>query len=246
MLIEAFKTGKHVYVEKPLAVSIDELKAISKLKSENNQILMVGFNRRFASSIQYLKRQLKKGISYSVYYQINAGYIPKEAWYQSEEQGGRIIGEVCHFIDTLQYLLDAEPVEVFTNSTIAGDMPEQDNSFITIKFSNNSTCVIAYLADGDKKYSKEKISITGYRTNIEFDNFKTITVFKDGKTSKKKFFTIDKGQKQEMSEFINAVKTGIAPISFNSLMLTTYTSILACESIRSKKNYKISLEDLNG
>lgn len=245
MLIDAFESGKHVYVEKPLAISLDELIAISKLNSEKNQILMVGYNRRFASSIQFLKSQLKRGIPYSVYYQINAGYIPKDAWYQSEDQGGRIIGEAGHFIDTLQYLLDAEPVEVFMNSTIVSDMPEQDNSFITIKFSNNSTCVIAYLADGDKKYSKEKISITGYRTNIEFDNFKTVTVYKDGKVLKKNFLIIDKGQKKEMSEFINAVKTGKAPISFKSLILTTYTSILAVESIKSKKNYKISIEDLN-
>jgi predicted dehydrogenase len=245
MLIDAFESGKHIYVEKPLAISLDELIAISKLNSEKNQILMVGYNRRFASSIQFLKSQLKRGIPYSVYYQINAGYLPKDVWYQSEDQGGRIIGESGHFIDTLQYLLDAEPVEVFMNSTIVSDMPEQDNSFITIKFSNNSTCVIAYLADGDKKYSKEKISITGYRTNIEFDNFKTVTVYKDGKVLKKSFLTIDKGQKREMSEFINAVKTGKAPISFKSLILTTYTSILAVESIKSKKNYKISIEDLN-
>jgi predicted dehydrogenase/threonine dehydrogenase-like Zn-dependent dehydrogenase len=246
MLIEAFNSGKHVYVEKPLAVSIDELKTISKLNSDNSQVLMVGYNRRFASSIHYLKSQLKKDIPYSVYYQINAGYIPKDVWYQSEEQGGRIIGEACHFIDTLQYLLDAEPVEVFMNSTNTGDMPEQDNSFITIKFSNNSTCVIAYLADGDKKFSKEKILITGYRTSIEFDNFKKVTVYKDGKKHAKKFFTIDKGQKKEMSEFANAVKKGIAPISFRSLILTTYTTILACESLKSKQNYKISIEDLIG
>jgi predicted dehydrogenase/threonine dehydrogenase-like Zn-dependent dehydrogenase len=245
MLIDAYSSGKHVYVEKPLAITIEELKEISKLKSVKNQILMVGYNRRFASSMKFLKSQLKKNIPYSVYYQVNAGYLPKETWYQSEEQGGRIIGEACHFIDTLQYLLDAEPVEVFINPTVVSDMPEQDNSFITVRFNNNSTCVIAYLADGDKKYSKEKILVTGYRTNIEFDNFKTVTVYKDGKISKKKFFTIDKGQENEMSEFVNAVKTGKAPISFNSLLLTTYTTILAVESIKTKKNYRISLDDLN-
>jgi polar amino acid transport system substrate-binding protein len=246
MVMDAFASGKHVYVEKPLAITIDELKAIFQLNSGKDQLLMVGYNRRFASSINFLKSQLKKNIPYSVYYQVNAGYMPKEAWYQSEEQGGRVIGEVCHFIDTLQYLLDAEPVEVFMSSTLVSDMPEQDNSFITIRFSNNSTGVIAYLADGDKKYPKEKISVTGYRTNIEFDNFKSVTVYKDGKITKKKFFIIDKGQKKEMSEFVNAVKTGKAPISFNSLILTTYSSIMAIESLRSKKSYKISIDNLNG
>lgn len=245
MIIEAFESGKHIYVEKPLAISINELKSISKYNTRKDQILMVGYNRRFSSSIKFLKSQLKRDIPYSIYYQINAGYMPKDVWYQSDEQGGRIIGEAGHFIDTLQYLLDSEPVEVFASSTTTSDMPDQDNTFITIKFNNNSSCVIAYLSDGDKKYSKEKITITGYRTNIEFDNYKTVVVYKDGKMIKKKFIAIDKGQAKEMSELINTVKTGNRPISFDSLLLTTYTSILAVESIRTKMNYKISLEDLN-
>jgi hypothetical protein len=123
-------------------------------------------------------------------------------------------------------------------------MPEQDNTFITIKFRNGSTCVIAYLADGDKKYSKEKILITGYRTNIEFDNFKTVTIFKEGKSSKKQFLMINKGQKEEMSVLANSVKTGIAPIPFRSLILNTYTAILAVESIQTKRNYSILIEEL--
>lgn len=244
MVTDALDHGKHVYVEKPLAISLDELKAIHKSYTAKEQLLMVGYNRRYASSIQYLKKQLKNNIPYSVYYQVNAGFIPMDKWYQSPEQGGRVIGEVCHFIDTLQYLLNADPVEVFASATVTEGMPEQDNSFITIKFSNGSTGVIAYLADGDKKYSKEKILITGYRTNIEFDNFKTVTVFKDGSESKKKFLMIDKGQKEEMKALTNAVKTGIAPASFESLMLNSYTAIGAVESIKSKKPFAVKFDDL--
>jgi predicted dehydrogenase len=244
MVIDSLDKGKNVYVEKPLAISVEELKSISKSFSANKCMLMVGFNRRYSASVQFLKKQLQKNIAYSVYYQINAGFIPMDKWYQSPEQGGRVIGEVCHFIDTLQYLLDSEPTEVFANSTSVAGMPEQDNTFITIKFDNGSTCVLAYLADGDKNYSKEKILITGYRTNIEFDNFKTVTVFKDGKTSKKKFLTIDKGQQQEMSVLIDSVKSGIMPVTFESILLNTYTTILAIESIKSKAGFKISINDL--
>lgn len=244
MVIDALDKGKNVYVEKPLAIAEDELKAIAKSYSVNQPLLMVGYNRRYASSVQYLKKQLKNNIAYSVYYQVNAGFIPMDKWYQSPEQGGRIIGEVSHFIDTVQYLLDADPVEVFASSTAVGGMPEQDNTFITIKFSNGSSCVIAYLADGDKKYSKEKILITGYRTNIEFDNFKTVTVFKDGASSKKQFLMIDKGQKEEMGVLANAVKSGVPPIPFKSLLLNTYVAILAVESIQTKKNYSVSIEEL--
>jgi len=243
MVLDAFDKGKNVYVEKPLAISVEELISISKSFSANKCLLMVGFNRRYSSSVQFLKKQLQKNVAYSVYYQINAGFIPMDKWYQSPEQGGRVIGEVCHFIDTLQFLLDAEPIEVFANSTSVAGMPEQDNAFITIKFNNGSTCVLAYLADGDKNYSKEKILITGYRTNIEFDNFKSVTVFKDGKTFKKKFLTIDKGQQQEMSVLIDSVKSGIMPVTFESLLLNTYTTILAIESIKSKTSFKISIND---
>ena len=244
MVIDSLDKDKNVYVEKPLAISVAELKAIAKSYLAKEKLLMVGYNRRYASSVQYLKKQLKNNIAYSVYYQVNAGFIPMDKWYQSPEQGGRIIGEVSHFIDTVQYLLDADPVEVFATSTAAGGMPEQDNTFITIKFSNGSSCVIAYLADGDKKYSKEKILITGYRTNIEFDNFKTVTVFKDGGSSKKQFFMIDKGQKEEMSVLAKAIKTATAPIPFNALLLNTYVAILAVESIQTKRNYTVSIEDL--
>jgi predicted dehydrogenase len=217
MVIDALDKEKNVYVEKPLAISVDELKSISGSYSAGKSLLMVGYNRRYSSSIQYLKKQLKKEVAYSIYYQINAGFIPMDKWYQSPEQGGRIIGEVGHFIDTLQFLLDAEPTEVFANTTNVTGMPEQDNTFITVKFNNGSTCVLAYLADGDKNYSKEKILITGYRTCIEFDNFKSVTVYKDGKSSVRKFLQIDKGQQEEMSVLVNSVKSGTMPVTFESL-----------------------------
>jgi predicted dehydrogenase len=167
-----------------------------------------------------------------------------DKWYQFPEQGGRIIGEAGHFIDTIQYLLDSEPVEVFANSTTVASMPEQDNTFITIKFKNGSSSVIAYLADGDKKYPKEKIFITGDGTNLEFDNFNNIINYQNGKTIKKRFLINNKGQQEEMNELIKAVKSGNNPVSFNSLALSCYTTILAVESIRTKESYSISFEDL--
>lgn len=244
MVIDALQKDKNVYVEKPLAISIDELKAIVKTYQEKNRVLMVGYNRRFSSSIQYLKKQLKKNVAYSIYYQVNAGYIPMDKWYQFPEQGGRIIGEAGHFVDTIQYLLDSDPVEVFANTTTVASMPEQDNTFITIKFKNGSSCVIAYLADGDKKYPKENILITGDSTNLEFDNFNNVINYQNGKTIKKRFLINNKGQQKEMNELINAVKSGNNPVPFSSLALSCYTTILAVESIRTKESYSISFEDL--
>lgn len=135
-------------------------------------------------------------------------------------------------------------MEVFANSTSVEGMPEQDNSFITVKFKNGSTCVIAYLADGDKKYPKEKIYITGYKTNIEFNNFKSVTVYKNGKIYRKNFLMIDKGQQEEMRVLIEAVKNGNSPISFTSLVLSCYTTILAIESIKTKTSFPVSIQDI--
>ena len=244
MVLNTIKKEKNIYVEKPLAISVEELKNISKAYEKNNPILMVGYNRRYSSSIKYLKEKLDNNTPYSIYYQVNAGFIPKDNWYQSPEQGGRIIGECCHFIDTLQYLLDAEPVEVFASSTEASDMPEQDNSFITIKFSNGSSAVIAYLSDGDKNYPKEKMLITGYKTNIEFDNFKSVSVFKNGKSSTKKFVMIDKGQKQEMQVLTDSIKSGKMPVPMETLLLNSYATIKAVESIKTKQTYKLNLSDI--
>lgn len=241
MVVDALEKGKHVYVEKPMAISLEELKAIKETYDPARQILMVGHNRRFAPSVRFLKRQLKPAYPYSVYYQINAGFIPKDNWYQDPSQGGRIIGEVGHFVDTLQFLLDADPVEVYANTTSLSHMPEQDNSFITIKFDNGSSAVIAYLADGDKKYPKEKIMISGYQNTHEFDNFRTVTSFKGGKTKKKKFLSIDKGQKQEMAALVGAVQKGSNPVSFQSLLLNALSTIVATESIKNNKPYPINL-----
>jgi len=244
MVVDGLNKGKNIYVEKPLAISVEQLKDIAASYLSKNLLLMVGYNRRYSPSIQYLKKELKKDHQYSIYYQINAGFIPKDKWYQSPEQGGRIIGEVSHFIDTIQYLLDADPISVFASSTSVNGMPEQDNTFITITFSNQSTCVIAYLADGDKKYSKEKILITGFQTNIEFDNFKTVSVYKNGKSSVKKFLMINKGQKEEMSVLRKSISGETMPIPFNSLLLNTYTAILAVKSLQTKRNYPVALADI--
>jgi len=244
MVVDGLNKGKNIYVEKPLAISVEQLKDIAASFLSRNLLLMVGYNRRYSPSIQYLKKELKKDHQYSIYYQINAGFIPKDKWYQSPEQGGRIIGEVSHFIDTIQYLLDADPISVFASSTSVNGMPEQDNTFITITFSNQSTCVIAYLADGDKNYSKEKILITGFQTNIEFDNFKTVSVYKNGKSSVKKFLMINKGQKEEMSVLRKSISGETMPIPFNSLLLNTYTAILAVKSLQTKRNYPVALADI--
>jgi predicted dehydrogenase/threonine dehydrogenase-like Zn-dependent dehydrogenase len=244
MVIEALKADKNVYVEKPLAITTDELSSIKNELEISGKLIMVGYNRRFAPSIQYLKKKLDRNTAYSIYYQVNAGHVPMDNWYQSPEQGGRLIGEVGHFVDTLQFLLESQPIEVYANFCEVQGMPKQDNAFITVKFDNGSCCTIAYLADGDKNYSKEKMLITGLRTNIEFDNFKTVTVFKNGKHSKKSFMSLDKGQKEEMKQFTASFSKGIQPIKTEALLLSALTTIKAVESLNTRMPSTLQVSEL--
>lgn len=244
MVIEGLRAGKNVYVEKPLAINFDEIKNVYKVVNETNGLLMVGYNRRYSPSIQYLKKQLNSRVPYSIYYQVNAGFVSSDNWYQSPIQGGRLIGEVCHFVDTLQYLLEANPVEVYANFSEIAGTPNQDNTFITIKFDNGSSCVIAYLSDGNTNYSKEKMLITGFHTNIEFDNFKLIKVFKSGKSTKKSFLSCDKGQRKEIKAFSNSFSGETQPVDTESLILSTLVTIMAVESIKTGKSFRISTANL--
>ena len=244
MVNQSLAAGKNVYVEKPLAVNMEELQSIHQAYKKSGKSLMVGYNRRFAPSVQYLKSEMNQQVPYSIYYQVNAGFIPKEDWYQSPEQGGRIIGEGGHFVDTIQYLLDAKPVSVFASATQTADMPEQDNTFITIKFDNGSSAVIAYVSDGDKNYAKEKMILTGYRSNIEFNNFKEVKVFKNGKSNSKKFISLDKGQAEEMEAFVDAFRQGTSPISYDSLLLTSLVTMGAIESLKTGKVVPVSLSSI--
>ena len=104
--------------------------------------------------------------------------------------------------------------------------------------------MIAYLADGNKNYPKEKILISGYKTNIEFDNFRSVTSYKSGKPNKKKFLMIDKGQKEEMSILAAAIITGVMPVPIDVLLLNSYTTIKAIESLRTRKALTIKLSNI--
>jgi predicted dehydrogenase/threonine dehydrogenase-like Zn-dependent dehydrogenase len=242
-VVESLNHNKHTFVEKPLALNEDELIDISQsfTKSKAANQIMVGYNRRFSPSIRHLKAQLRKDFPYTIHYNINSGFLPNDNWYQHPTQGGRIIGECGHFIDTLQYLLDAHPISVFASSTNVSDMPNQDNLNVIIKFSNQSSCVLSYLSDGSDKYPKEKISIVGGRTHLEFENFKKVTSFKNNKASVKKFLIIDKGQKDQLLSFIQSIKSGQPVVDFNSLLYTSEATFKIIESLNENSIKEIDI-----
>ena len=220
LVLKALDLGKHVFVEKPLCITIDELESIQqKLNqlSPNAPILMVGFNRRFSPFVQKIMTWRKTIASpLSMIMTVNAGHIPKDHWIQdSGKGGGRIIGEACHFIDLLRYISQSPIVNLHTSI-----MPCEcnDTASIQLTFENGSIGTIHYFANGHKRFPKERLEIFADGTIIQLDNFKRLKAYGGLKVSPLKMFRQDKGHVNELSEFISAICQGKeSPIPVNEI-----------------------------
>ncbi|MCI0660974.1 MAG: bi-domain-containing oxidoreductase [Acidobacteria bacterium] len=233
MTAEAIRAGKTVYVEKPLAITEEELFELVDTVDRYNGRVMVGFNRRFSSLSIELKRFFNDAGPLAITYRINAGAIPKESWIMNDEGGGRILGEVCHFIDYLQYLTDADPVEVCAYQNSAG----ADTLSIIIKLSDGSTGNINYFANGDRLFPKERIEVYGGGRIAVLDDFRALEMWRDGKRKKKKLLIQDKGFERELRTFIEAACVcNQMPITWRSLVLTTLATLKVVESVSSGKS----------
>jgi predicted dehydrogenase/threonine dehydrogenase-like Zn-dependent dehydrogenase len=241
-VIKALQNQKHVYVEKPLAVSEEELvnvrKAYQKFSVPKGLCVLTGFNRRFSRPFQEIKaffdgRQEPMFITYRV----NAGFIPKTHWIQSPEQGGRIIGEGCHFIDCMSFLTDARPVQVYARSIVSPNIAQnnQDTIAATIAFSDGSIGTFIYLANGDSSVDKEYCEVSSQGKTALMQNFKAVDLFEQGTMKRKKYDGL-KGHREEVEHFISAVqgKNDLA-ISFDSMYLTTLTTFRIIESLRKRR-----------
>ncbi|HEY3581619.1 MAG TPA: bi-domain-containing oxidoreductase [Pyrinomonadaceae bacterium] len=223
---EALERNKNVFVEKPLALNDDQLDAVLEAAETSSGRLFVGFNRRSSPLAQQAKNHFaKRETPLSILYRVNAGHIPKEHWTQDpHEGGGRIVGEVCHFIDLMQFFTGAPPVSVFAESVSAKSpkIVDADSVFITLRFADGSNGTIAYLSEGDKSLPKERVEIFGGGKIFVIDDFRT------GKTQ-------DKGQPAMVKQICAAIVNGQpAPITLSELGATTRTTFRILDSLRSK------------
>lgn len=236
MAAEALRSGRTVFVEKPLAITVEGLREVEQAVASSGGRVMVGFNRRFSGLAAGMKDFLSAPLA--ITYRINAGAIPKESWIQGEEGGGRIVGEVCHFVDFIQYLTDAEPTEVFAVASVAGN----DTLSIVLRMSDGSVANINYFSTGDKSYPKERIEAYGGGRIAVIDDFRTLETSHDGKRRTVKKLSQDKGFDEELKSFVEAVKSGAAmPIPWRSLALSTLATIRIEDSLRSGRAEKVEL-----
>jgi predicted dehydrogenase/threonine dehydrogenase-like Zn-dependent dehydrogenase len=237
-VIKALKAGKNVFVEKPLCIREDELEEIRRAWEEacigegRQPLLMVGFNRRFSPLTGMIREKLSMP-PLSMIYRVNAGFIPQDSWVQDREiGGGRIIGEVCHFVDYLTFINGSLPVSIY-----AAAMPDAQNTLdtlaITLKHGNGSVGSIQYYANGSKRLAKEYIEIYGHGVTAVMHDFKKLVVYGRGRPFKKTLLTQDKGQKAEVKAFLDAVRQGgAAPIPIAEIFSATDVTFKIMESLR--------------
>jgi predicted dehydrogenase/NADPH:quinone reductase-like Zn-dependent oxidoreductase len=236
MVIEALKSGKNVFVEKPLAIENEELhQLIDTYKNLPEPLsLNVGFNRRFSPFIQKAKQLIGDSSSpVNIIATMNAGFISPEVWVQDMKVGGgRIIGEACHFIDLMIYLSGSKVTEVVMNALGTSPSENTDNAIIVLKFENGSQGVINYFSNGSKSYPKERIEIFSNGRTLIVDNFRKMTGYGfKGFSSMKS--SIDKGHKDQFKRLIHQIKHGGMPlISFEELVNSTQASFAAIKSLK--------------
>ena len=233
LVCRALETGKAVFVEKPLALTGDELQRIIDVVTKTgNDRLMVGFNRRFAPLLVEMKSRFGQPAGGSVTrYLVSAGQLDADSWYTNEElEGSRFAGEGGHFIDTLSWWADSLPEEVYA---VSG--PEHGDLQATVRFRNGSTGTISYVTIGNPRYQKETLDAAGGGRSARLDNFQQAAVWSGRRRSSTRARGgQDKGQRMELIRFVEACRAGTPiPIPFESLVATTSATIAVTESLSS-------------
>lgn len=232
MAADAMRAGKAVFVEKPMALTTEELELAVKTAKETGAPYMVGFNRRFSGYAVEAKKAVKdKKNPLMISYRMNAGFIPLDHWTQGEEGGGRIVGEGCHILDLFNYFTESEAESISVNriSPATGHISPQDNCVITVKYTDGSVCTLTYTGQGDREYGKEYCEIFFDGKTIVIDDYKKLTGYgvklRDLKTPGP-----EKGQFEELEAFYDSIMGGDGrPIPLWQLEQATRISMMAQE-----------------
>jgi predicted dehydrogenase/threonine dehydrogenase-like Zn-dependent dehydrogenase len=250
MTAEALKLGKHVFVEKPLATNIDELREVVAAAHESAGLLMVGYNRRFAPiALDIKERFSNRSGPMTIAYRVNAGQLPAEHWtHDGTEGGGRIIGEVCHFIDFVQFLTGALPERVTATGVPQAQSAGlvDDSVIISLRMGDGSVASIIYTASGDNSVAKEQVEIFCDRSVARIDDFKSGVFTRGGKTAKIGGGSQDKGHAAEINAFLESVRRGgPAAITLGSLIATSMACIASVESLTNGKTLTLDFSLVN-
>ncbi len=243
LVVEALTAGKHVLVEKPLCLTTEELGQI-ETAYDGSRLLMVGFNRRFAPLAQKVKAMLAGRVTpLMMTYRVNAGFIPEDHWvHDLEVGGGRLLGEVCHFIDFLHYMTGSEAasVQVATISGDCGKYRHDDNLVITLTFKDGSVGTILYTAKGPKSFSRERFEVFCEDSAAVIEDFRRAVVVQGGRTRKINKFSIDMGYQGELGFFTQALgEVANFQNFFDSYVASTRATLRAAEALKTGETIRV-------
>jgi len=239
--IDFLRAGKAVFVEKPAATTFEQLNELKTFFEQNpNSFYCVDFNRSFAPFTLAIKKEVtKRTTPLVIQYRMNAGYIPKDHWIQSQTHGGRIIGEACHIFELFCFLTDAKPVDISVHSISPekNDVLQSDNFNAQITFDDGSCCSLLYTAIGNTSLEKERMEIFFDGKSIVMNDYKELTGYGLPKSFNKKTKSADKGHKNLIEQFFTAVKTKTAvPLPIERIITATELSLIIDKKIREKRN----------
>lgn len=230
LAVRALDAGKHVFVEKPLALNLDDLDRVIAAEAAAPGLLLVGYNRRFAPMIRRAKSVLDEVPGPKMMlYRVNAGQIPADSWIGREEVGGRILGEVCHFVDTLTCLAGSLPIEAHA----IGLRGQADAVSVQLRFADGSVGTILYSPLGDAALGKEYLEVFAAGTVVQIDDFTRLTITSGGRTDRR-MAAQDKGQRPMLRAFLDAVRGGgPAPVAMTDLIAVSEAVLAILASLRS-------------
>jgi len=236
LAIQALEADKDVFIEKPLAMNEGELAQLVQVQRRTGGRVMVGFNRRFAPLGRRLRDFFgRRSQPMSVTYRMNAGFVPRDHWLHDPVQGGgRIVGEACHFVDFLLYLTGACPQTVYAHCIAGGDdVVNQDNTIANFAFDDGCIGSVAYLAGGDKSYSRERIEVYCDQSIGILEDFRRLELVRDGRVRKHNAgISQDKGHQGEVKAFVTAIAEGSElPFSFDEYVRSMLATFKVLESI---------------
>ena len=235
--VRALKAGRHVFCEKPLCLTRDELTDIERAHADARKLLMVGFNRRFAPHVVAMRELLAgTGGPKCMTMIVNAGAIPGDHWTQGGEGGGRIIGEACHFVDLLRFLVDASIERVAAVSVGAGAGAGDDKATITLGFADGSIGTVHYFANGHRAVSKERLEVFCDGRVLALDNFRALETH--GFAMRRRLPLLkrqDKGQAACAAAFVEAVRRGgPSPIAFEEIVEVSKAMFDVVDQLRAR------------
>ena len=235
--IHALENGKHVFVEKPLALTHEEIDNIESRQKDAKTMVMVGYNRRFSPHIQKIKNLLDAKPSPKTFIMtMNAGEIPKDHWSQDAKiGGGRIIGEACHYIDLMRFLAGSKIKSFYAVKMGKNDFIEvtEDKAVISLSFEDGSMGSIHYFANGGKSFPKERIEVFCDNAVLQLDNFRKLRGFGWKGLTKMNLWSQDKGQGNCVDVFMKSVREGgECPIPQDEIFEVARVSVDIAESLR--------------